>query len=60
MSTLCALCQVELQEREVKLRYLAVEFTVPLPACPVCGQVYISEEVARGRVREVEEMLESK
>ena len=60
MSTLCALCQVELQERDIKLRYLDVEFTVALPACPVCGQVYISEAIAHGRMREVEEMLESK
>lgn len=60
MSTVCAQCQVELQERDVRLRYLGVEFTVGLPACPVCGQVYISEEAAHGRMREVEEMLESK
>ena len=60
MSTVCARCKVGLQERDVRLRYLGVEFTVVLPACPVCGQVYISEEVAHGRMREVEEMLESK
>ena len=60
MSTLCAQCHAELQPRDVRLSYLDVAFTVELPACPVCGQVFISEEIAHGRMRELEETLESK
>ena len=29
-------------------------------ACPKCGKVYISEELAEGRMWEVEQMLEDK
>lgn len=60
MSTWCARCQVELQEREVEFHYLENTFTASLPTCPRCGQVYVSEELAAGRIREVEEMLEDK
>jgi hypothetical protein len=28
--------------------------------CPVCGLAYVSEELARGRMREVEKALEDK
>ncbi len=31
-----------------------------VPACPKCGKVYISEELAEGRMSEVEQMLEDK
>ena len=60
MSARCAQCRVELQQREVRLRYLENTFSVELPACPVCGQVFVSEELAHGRMREVEQMLEDK
>lgn len=56
----CAQCRVALEPREVRLHYLGNTFTVELPACPVCGQVYVPEDLARGRVREVEQMLEDK
>jgi Zn-finger nucleic acid-binding protein len=60
LSTLCAQCQVELRLREVRLHYLENTFSVELPACPQCGQVYVSEDLAHGRMREVEQMLEDK
>jgi len=60
VSARCARCRVELQPREVRLRYLGNTFTVELPACPECGQVYVSEDLAHGRMREVEQMLEDK
>ena len=31
-----------------------------LPCCPVCGRVFISAELAEGRIAEVEQMLEDK
>lgn len=60
MSTRCARCKVELEEREVSFHYLGSTFAASAPVCPSCGQVYISEELAQGRIREVEEMLEDK
>jgi hypothetical protein len=60
MSPLCEGCSLELVERPVRLRYLDVTFEVELPACPRCGQVYVTEELARGRIRDVEMSLEDK
>lgn len=60
MNTRCARCQVDLEEREVKLSYLGSVFSASLPVCPSCGQVFVPEELAEGRIREVEQMLEDK
>jgi hypothetical protein len=34
--------------------------TADLPKCPVCGFVMISEELALGKMAEVEQILEDK
>lgn len=56
----CDKCGVPLEEKKVTLTYLEHQITHPLPCCPVCGQVYITEELASGRMHEVETMLEDK
>ncbi|NLW80120.1 MAG: DNA-binding protein, partial [Desulfovibrionales bacterium] len=45
---------------KVELTYLGNAFHVELPVCPRCGAVYIYEELALGRIREVEQLLEDK
>jgi hypothetical protein len=35
-------------------------FTTDLPHCPACGMVFISEEIALGKMAQVEQMLEDK
>jgi len=45
---------------ETKFSYLGHEFTHPVPKCPICGFVYIPEELATGKISEVETMLEDK
>ena len=40
--------------------YLGHTFFADAPRCPVCGQVYLSEELVKGRVAEVEMQLEDK
>ncbi len=57
---LCDNCGVELEERKVLLRYLDFEFPADLPCCPQCGQVYISEDLVKGKVSQVEATLEDK
>lgn len=56
----CEACGLALACRPVRLSYLGVNFDVELPSCPSCGAVYISDEVADGRMREVELSLEDK
>lgn len=57
---LCAKCMLPLEVGKVNIGYHWDYFLVDLPRCPNCGQVFISEELAMGKMVEVEEMLEDK
>lgn len=57
---ICGKCGVAMEPRKAKLRYLGHEFWEELPSCPICGQVYISEELAIGKIRTLESTLEEK
>ena len=56
----CRKCSAKLQLKKVVFEYIGSNFTYNLPCCPVCGDVYISAELAEGKVAEVEQMLEDK
>jgi hypothetical protein len=45
---------------KVEAVYLGQRFPVELPRCPQCGFVYVSEELALGRMLKVEQALEDK
>lgn len=57
---LCAACSIPLQPAKVSIAYLGSAFPVDLLRCPQCGQVWIPEELALGRMAEVEKTLEDK
>lgn len=57
---ICDRCKVEMTESEVEFSYLNRSFRHKVPRCPECGQVYIPEKLASGRMSEVEKMLEEK
>jgi len=57
---ICAKCNVRLVPIKTTFTYLKHEFNVDLPRCPVCRQVYVSEELAEGKMAEVETQLEDK
>lgn len=57
---ICATCNVPLQMGKVEATYLGQRFPVELPRCPSCGFVYISEELAQGKMLKVEQALEDK
>lgn len=59
-SLLCCQCSVPLARGQVTISYLGSEFPVELPRCPVCGQVYITEDLALGKMLQVEKALEDK
>ncbi|MBQ6360786.1 MAG: hypothetical protein IJJ25_06565 [Lachnospiraceae bacterium] len=56
----CKKCGVPLMLKEIHFTYLEHPFHASLPACPVCGNVMIDEELAAGKIAEVEELLEDK
>jgi predicted RNA-binding Zn-ribbon protein involved in translation (DUF1610 family) len=56
----CASCDRELVLKKTVLSYLGHTVAHEVPTCPKCGRVFISEELAEGRMAEVEEQLEDK
>ena len=56
----CMKCRVPLVKGKAKFMYLDNGFPVELPVCPVCGFVYVPEELALGKVLAVEKALEDK
>lgn len=56
----CAEHNLPLEMGKVTLSYLGHTFSVDIPRCPVCGQPFIDENLAKDRIREVEHTLEEK
>ena len=56
----CASCDRPLEIVKVAFTYMKGNFEVPLPACPGCGMVYLSEDLATGKMAEAERILEDK
>ncbi len=56
----CARCGEALRPMPVNLAYLKSNFTVDLPCCPSCGQVFVPPDLALGKMLDVEQMLEDK
>jgi hypothetical protein len=57
---MCVNCNVSLQLGKVDISYLGNSFPVDLLKCPNCGLVLIPEEMALGKMAEVEKALEDK
>ena len=57
---LCGVCGVGLEETKTAFSYMRHSFTADVPRCPRCGQVYLSAELVKGRIAQVEMELEDK
>lgn len=57
---ICGRCNVPLEKRKTSFTYMELEVFEELPRCPQCGQVYLNEELVRGRMAEVETEMEDK
>jgi RNase P subunit RPR2 len=57
---ICAKCNIPLVAGKVTASYLGSEFPVDLLKCPKCGFVFVSEDLALGKMAEVEQTLEDK
>jgi DNA-directed RNA polymerase subunit RPC12/RpoP len=56
----CARCNKELETKKTVFSYLGLTVAHDVQVCPQCGKVFISEEMAEGKMAEVEEQLEDK
>jgi hypothetical protein len=56
----CARCGEPLQRSKVMISYLGNAYQVDLLKCPSCGLVFIPEDLALGKMAEVEKALEDK
>jgi predicted RNA-binding Zn-ribbon protein involved in translation (DUF1610 family) len=56
----CGECGEELVVAKVNLTYLGGSFEVELLKCPGCGMVLITEDLATGKMLDVEKSLEDK
>lgn len=57
---MCDKCHQALMSQKVRVRYLDGSFEVELLKCPTCNMVFISEDLALGKMLEVEKGLEDK
>jgi len=57
---ICFKCQKELELRKTDFSYLGHSFFTEVPICPACGLVFISEDLVKGRISEVEMQMEDK
>jgi hypothetical protein len=57
---ICHTCQKELVPTKTFFSYLGHSFYAEILKCPECGEVYIPEELAKGRIAQTEMLLEDK
>jgi hypothetical protein len=56
----CRKCDAPLVPQKTHFSYLGHTFHTDIPRCPLCGEMFIPEELVKGRMAEVEKSLESK
>jgi rubredoxin len=56
----CDSCGVGLEFAETQVSYMGSKYPVDLPRCPQCGLVFIPEQLALGKMAEIERILEDK
>jgi ribosomal protein S27AE len=56
----CGKCGVALEMGTVEVAYMGSKYPVELPRCPSCGIVFIPEQLATGKMAQIEQLLEDK
>jgi len=57
---ICRVCGLPLEQRKARAHYMGGAFDLSIPCCPKCGQYFVPRELARGKMRELEKILEDK
>ena len=60
MDLICCKCNIPLEIGKTVFNYMGCTFNTDLPRCPSCGQVFIPEELVKGKMAAVEMQLEEK
>jgi len=56
----CGKCGVSLESAKVEVSYMGSKYPVELPRCPRCGIVFVPEQLALGKMAQIEQLLEDK
>jgi hypothetical protein len=56
----CVPCDEELRPGTVTFEYMDSNFPVELLVCPGCGATFVPEDLATGKMQQVEKALEDK
>lgn len=56
----CGKCGIALEAAKVEVAYMGSKYPVELPRCPRCGMVFIPEQLALGKMAQIEQLLEDK
>ncbi len=56
----CCRCGVPLVLKRADFSYLNYNFHVDVPRCPVCGMIFLPQDLVEGKMAEVEAVLEEK
>ena len=56
----CAKCKQDLVPGKVTVSYLGNSFPLELLKCPSCGLVFVSEDLATGKMLQEEQEMEDK
>ncbi|MBS3976698.1 MAG: hypothetical protein KGZ75_08270 [Syntrophomonadaceae bacterium] len=56
----CDKCGIPLTLGKATLSYMGSKFPVELQKCSQCGLVYVPEELAQGKMQQVEKAMEDK
>ena len=57
---ICSSCGIPLEAGKVHIKYMKSTFPAELLRCPSCGLTYVPEDLALGKMAEVERTLEDK
>lgn len=57
---ICGKCNQPLKMVKTEFKYLGSNFFAEIPKCESCGQVWVSEELVKGKIEPVEKELEDK
>lgn len=57
---ICYKCKKQMVLKKTYFNYLGHSFFTDILRCPDCGEVYIPEDLVKGRISEVEMQLEDK
>ena len=57
---ICQKCELEMIKKPASFSYMGRTFNTELYRCPKCSQIMVPEELVKGKMKEVETIMEDK